>query len=130
MKIMILAGVYGHNENGHVRAVRAGDPPIEVEDAIGERLVRHGVAAAVVDEIPDGATIENVDSKEEAEEFPDYDEDMTRAQLEKIALQVGITEEELKTAKKKADVIALLDEAREEYTDEAAPDLDAAEAIQ
>lgn len=128
MKIQILAGVYGHNVNGRVHPVRAGDPPIEVEDAIGARLVRHGAAAEIVEDIPDGATIEPAADEMEVP-FPEYSEDMTRAELEEVALQVGITADELKAAKKKADVIALLDEAREEYEEDDAPDIDAAAAI-
>ena len=129
MKIQIIAGVYGHNEGGRVRAVRAGDKPIEVRDDIGERLVRHGVAAQVVEDIPKDAEIEPAEDEEEETAFPDYGDDMTRAELEEVARSVGITDEELKDAKKKADVIALLDEARDDY-EESAPDLDAAEAIQ
>lgn len=134
MKIQILAGVYGHNENGHVRPVRPGDAPIKVDDAIGARLVKAGVAAEIVEEIPKEATIVDADGNEldsESAEFPEYNEDMTRQQLEEICDEMGLDMEEVKKAKNKGAVIELLDEAKAEYEAEGdAPDLDPAEAIQ
>lgn len=132
MRIQILAGVYGHNENGRVRPVRAGDPPIEVSDAIGARLVKAGVAAEIVEEIPKEATIVDIDGNEigEAFEFPEYNKDMTRQQLEEICEDMGLDMDEVRGAKNKAAVIELLDEAKELFEAEGdAPDLDPAEAI-
>ena len=60
MRIQILAGTYGHNVNGRVRAVHAGDPPIDVPDTIGARLVKAGVAAELVDEVPEGVGLVGV----------------------------------------------------------------------
>lgn len=153
MLIMITAGVYGHNDNGRVRAVRAGDPPIEVADSIGERLVRAGVAAQLLDEVPEGVPVAEsydertgeityIDDSQEAAaddedddidnaDFPDYGSDMTRDELEAIGVEVGLDPDELKKAKNKAAVIAMLDEARAEFDEEGdAPDLDPAAAIQ
>lgn len=132
MRIQILAGVYGHNENGRVRPVRAGDPPIEVSDAIGARLVKAGVAAEIVEEIPKEATIVDIDGNEigEAFEFPEYNKNMTRQQLEEICEDMGLDMDEVRGAKNKAAVIELLDEAKELFEAEGdAPDLDPAEAI-
>lgn len=135
MKIQILAGVYGHNENGHVRPVRPGDPPIKVNDKIGARLVKAGVAAELVDEVPKEATIVDENDNElapdtVADDFPEYDEYMTRQELEEIALEVGIDAAELKEAKNKKAIIKLLDDARAEFEeDDDAPDIDPAEAI-
>lgn len=132
MRIQILAGVYGHNENGRVRPVRAGDPSIEVSDAIGARLVKAGVAAEIVEEIPKEATIVDIDGNEigEAFEFPEYNKDMTRQQLEEICEDMGLDMDEVRGAKNKAAVIELLDEAKELFEAEGdAPDLDPAEAI-
>lgn len=138
MLIQITAGVYGHNVNGRVKAVRAGDPPIEVADAIGERLVKAGVAAELVNEIPAGAVViddfdpaEEVEGEEPAAEFPDYNADMTRAQLEEIGVSIGLDAKELKEAKNKAAVIAMLDDAKADFEAEGdAPDFDPAAAIQ
>lgn len=135
MKIQILAGVYGHNENGHVRPVRPGDPPIKVDGKIGARLVKAGVAAEIVEEIPKEATIVDADGNELDSEsaefkFPEYNENMTRQQLEEICDEMGLDMEEVKKAKNKVAVIELLDEAKAEYEAEGdAPDLDPAEAI-
>lgn len=133
MKIEMLAGVYGHNENGRVRPVRPGDPPVEVDDAIGTRLVKAGVAAEIVEEIPQEATIVDADDNElvDSAEFPEYDEYMTRQELEEIALEVGIDAGELKAAKNKTAIIEMLDEAKAQFDEEAdAPEIDPEEAIQ
>lgn len=150
MRIQILAGTYGHNVNGRVRAVRAGDPPIDVPDTIGARLVKAGVAAELVDEVPEGAAVsggydvttgEVIDADVEAEdeapeddaeavEFPAYNAEMTRAELEAIGAEVGLDPSELKQAKNKAAVIAMLDEAKAEFeAEDEAPDIDPAAAI-
>lgn len=127
MKIKITAGTFGHRIGERVVAVKAGDPPIEVTDAIGRRLLSCGVAVAVEPEANEPT--KNVDEGAEtakAEEFPEYDESMTRAELESIARSVGIEDDELKAAAKKADVIELLDEAREDFEAEDAPTFDPA----
>lgn len=150
MRIQILAGTYGHNVNGRVRAVHAGDPPIDVPDTIGARLVKAGVAAELVDEVPEGAAVsggydvttgEVIDADVEAEdeaqeddaepvEFPAYNAEMTRAELEAIGAEVGLDPSELKQAKNKAAVIAMLDEAKAEFeAEDEAPDIDPAAAI-
>lgn len=150
MRIQILAGTYGHSVNGRVRAVRAGDPPIDVPDTIGARLVKVGVAAELVDEVPEGAAVsggydvttgEVIDADVEAEdeaqeddaepvEFPAYNAEMTRAELEAIGAEVGLDPSELKQAKNKAAVIAMLDEAKAEFeAEDEAPDIDPAAAI-
>lgn len=146
MRIQILAGTYGHNVNGRVRAVRAGDPPIDVPDTIGARLVKAGVAAELVDEVPEGAAVsggydvttgEVIDAEDEAQEddaepveFPAYNAEMTRAELEAIGAEVGLDPSELKQAKNKAAVIAMLDEAKAEFeAEDEAPDIDPAAAI-
>ena len=117
MKIKILAGVFGHRENGRVKAVKAGDPPINVDEAIAERLIKAGVAE-LVDEpqkIADQTYVETESETETVDEFPEYDAKMTRAQLNRIAEQVGIDPDEIKDAETKADIIALLDEAKADY---------------
>lgn len=117
MKIKILAGVFGHRENGRVKAVKAGDPPINVDEAIAERLIKAGVAELVdeTQKIADQTDVETESETETVDEFPEYDAKMTRAQLNRIAEQVGIDPDEIKDAETKADIIALLDEAKADY---------------
>lgn len=163
MFIQITAGVFGHVVNGTVKAVKAFDPPIEVEGKVGERLVKRGVAVELTNDIPKGTEVKggyNIDTGEfeddteptqteqpaenpedDAEqaqneeddvpaEFPEYSADMTRTQLEEIGRELGLDESELKAAKNKAAVIAMLDEAKAEFEAEDAPNFDPEAAIQ
>lgn len=134
MFIKITAGTFGHNINGRVVAVRAGADPIEVDDAIGARLVSRGVAIEL--DKPEGVkpatgSAQNDDKAEDADGFPAYNADMTRAELEAIGVKVGLDAKELKEAKNKAAVIALIDELKaDSEADSGAPDFDPAAAIQ
>lgn len=85
-----------------------------------------------MEEIPKEATIVDIDGNEIGEvfEFPEYNKDMTRQQLEEICEDMGLDMDEVRGAKNKAAVIELLDEAKELFEAEGdAPDLDPAEAI-
>lgn len=163
MIIQIIAGVFGHVVNGTVKAVKAFDPPIEVREEVGERLVRKGVAVELTNNIPEGAEVKggyNIDTGEfeddteptqteqptenpeddaepaenpeddaEAVKFPEYNADMTRPQLEEIGRELGLDESELKAAKNKAAVIAMLDEAKAKFEAEDVPNFDPEAAI-
>ena len=113
MKIEIIAGVFGLKEGVHVRAVRPGDDPIEVDDEIAQRLIKGGVAKEIK-----GEDVEVAKSAEaiedEGEQFPEYSEKMTRAQLEEIAEQVGVDADLMKAAETKAQLIELIDEVKAE----------------
>lgn len=116
MLIKIIAGTFGHRVGSRVVAVKAGDNPIEVAEEIGVRLVAKGVAVAVGKSQP--VTEEREAEAEEGHEgveFPAFDESMTRKELEGVALGVGISREAIKDAKKKAELVALIQEAYEEY---------------
>lgn len=114
-RIKITAGVFGWN-HGTYELVKAGAPPIEVDDALAQRLVDKGVAeyvtaAAVV---------------EEPESIPEYSTRNTVKELQAIGEQFGITFEEGMT---KAQMVEILNQ----YTageDEDAPTFDATEAVQ
>ena len=86
MLIKIIAGTFGHRVGSRVVAVKAGDNPTEVAEEGHEGV-----------------------------EFPAFDESMTRKELEGVALGVGISREAIKDAKKKAELVALIQEAYEEY---------------
>lgn len=124
MKIKIIAGVFGHRNGKRVEAVRAGDPPIEVEDELAKRLIAQGVAEAV--EAEKAEPTQAVEDEDEGEEFPEYSEKMSRAKLEEIAKEVGIDDEEIKGAETKADLIELLDDAKADFEADAAPTFDPA----
>lgn len=129
--IRITKGVFPWN-NGFVRA---GDLPIEVDEALTRRLVEEkGVAEYVtpspVDEtdapdLPDGVT-----------GIPEYSVKNTKAELQEIAALCGLTFDSEMT---KAEMVSALDAHIEanmvegvEVTEsgELAPKFDAAEAVQ
>lgn len=136
MHVIITAGVFGHNANGRIIPIQTGEV-VEVDDALGRRLVKQGVAEEVELEIPN----KNVDAEPDAEldaepeeetaeaAIPEYSKDMTRLELEEIGAEMGLHPEDLKNAPNKAALIALLDEAKAEFELDELPDLNAAEAI-
>ena len=126
MKIKIIAGTFGHRIGERVVPIRPGYDPIEVSDFVGARLVRLGVAEEIESEPSEVQTVEEGGEAAVSEAFPAYDASMTRAQLESIALSIGIEEDELKAAGKKADVLALLDSAKADREAEDAPTFDPA----
>lgn len=144
MFVKIVAGVFGHRNGKRVVPIRAGEI-VEVEDAVGDRLLSTEVAVYVepaFDDTADGemSTADAIEKARneiddevdgEVADFPEYSAEMTRAELDAIALQVGIDADEISKASNKAAVIALLDEAKEEFeAGGEAPALDAAAAIQ
>lgn len=125
MKIKIIAGVFGHRNGARVEAVRAGDPPIEVENELAQRLIRQGVAEAV--EVKETEQAQAVEDEDEGEAFPEYSDKMSRAKLEAIAKEVGIDEDAIKEAENKAALIELLDDAKADFEAESdAPTFDPA----
>lgn len=135
MFVLITAGVFGHNANGRIIPIKTGEV-VEVDDAVGRRLIAQNVAEEAEIELPtNGNPNTPVDSEEEPVEdveeaaIPEYSKDMTRLELEEIGLEMGLHPEDLKNAPNKAALITLLDEAKAELELEDLPDLNAAEAI-
>lgn len=136
MHVIITAGVFGHNANGRIIPIQTGEV-VEVDDAVGRRLVKQGVAEEVELEIPTKNADVEPDSEPDAEPYeetveaaiPEYSKDMTRLELEEIGAEMGLHPEDLKNAPNKAALIALLDEAKAEFELDELPDLNAAEAI-
>lgn len=131
MFVKIRFGVYGHNVNGRVVPMRAGEV-VEVDDAIGDRLIACGIAAYALSDDEKAIDDENAqDTDDDAATFPEYNDDMTRKELEAIALEMGAEPEEVTDARNKAALLAMLDALREEFEAEGnAPMIDAAAAIQ
>ncbi len=136
MHVIITAGVFGHNANGRIIPIQTGEV-VEVDDALGRRLVKQGVAEEVELEIPTKNADVEPDAEPDAEPYeetveaaiPEYSKDMTRLELEEIGAEMGLHPEDLKNAPNKAALIALLDEAKAEFELDELPDLNAAEAI-
>lgn len=136
--IKIINGVYGMKVGNRVVPVTEKDGPIELAPEKEARLVRKGVAVYVdlpaddasplipeetEDKLPD-------DNAETGKELLEYNEDMTREQLNKIALEYGI--EEPQKARNKAELISWLDEIVDGELDgyeDMPPVFDAADAV-
>lgn len=136
MFILITAGTFGHNANGRIIPIATGEV-VEVDDALGRRLIKQGVAEEVELEIPNKNADAEPDAELDAEPeeetaeaaIPEYSKDMTRLELEEIGAEMGLHPEDLKNAPNKAALITLLDEAKAELELDELPDLNAAEAI-
>ena len=117
VKIKITAGVFFRAH----KAVRAGDPAIEVSEAVARRLVEDKrvaeyVESTVIDEeIPAGVV----------EIIPEYSVEMKANKLREIGAEHGLT---FPVGMTKAEMVAELDE-HFSTTDEA-PTFDAAEAVE
>jgi hypothetical protein len=133
MLIQILAGTFGHQTPaGRVVPIRAGEV-VQVDENIGARLVAKGVAVEVemAGSVPPELQKELGDDapeNDDAPAIPEYNDQMSRAQLEEIGIEMGLEPAELQEAKNKAAVIALLDELKAELEEEA-PGFDPAAAI-
>lgn len=113
VKIKITAGVFFHNHT----AVRAGDPAIEVGEAIARRLVEDKrvaeyVGAPVEAELPAGV------------EIPEYSVEMKATQLREIGAEHGLS---FPVGMTKAEMVAELDEY---FSATDAPTFDATEAVE
>lgn len=126
MLIRITAGAFGHqNEKGRVQLIRTGEVA-QVDDNIGARLIAEKKAEQV--ELIDPP--EELKKELQGNEYtsPEYSVNMTRDKLEEIAQKFyNIDAEDLAAAKSKAEIVAMIDEAKNDV--EGAPDLNAADAI-
>lgn len=152
--IQMIAGVFGLPVDGIVRAMDKNCGPFEASPEQEERLIRIGLAVRVdhvdtdmpigFDETPpDNYTGDNGDPElpEGVIVIPEYSTKNTKAELNLIALQCGIT---LDASMSKAEMVAALDahieanmvdgvdvedEADAEDDGEPAPAFDASEAV-
>ena len=126
-RIKIKAGVFGWNRGKTYELVKAGDPPIDVEDALATRLVGKGVAEYVTPP----AEVETPDLPDGVVGIPEYSTRNTVKELQEIAALCGITFEEGMT---KAQMVEALDQFIADNVIEGDPDdaptFDAAEAVQ
>jgi hypothetical protein len=137
-KIRITAGVFGWN-HGTYELVKAGDPPIEVDEALAQRLVEKGVAAYVTPPVDTPSVMEydtHPDEESAAAEPTGkaYHIGMTAKELREIGEGYGLT---FKQGISKAEMVekldalfADLDLAETEQGEEEAPTFDATEAVQ
>ena len=97
MLVKIISGTYGHRPilpNGqkshYVIPVRAGEAPIDVTEAEGERLIGLGVAEAVQAEKIKAPKQEPVEKAPEAENEGVSLEDMSFNELKALAQENGV----------------------------------------
>lgn len=136
--IKIVNGVYGMKVGNRVAPVTEKDGPIELTPEKEARLVKKGVAVYVDKPTTDdaltcpqkGAESDLSDKSEVERKLPKYNEDMTREQLNKIALEYGIKEPQ--KARNKAELISWIDAAvngEPDEDDDMPPVFDAADAV-
>ena len=138
VSIKITAGVFGWN-HGTYDLVRAGDPPIEVDDALAQRLVEKGVAAYVTPlvDTPVEMEYDNQPATETAATEPEgkaYHIGMTAKELREIGEGYGL---KFKQGISKAEMVERLDAlfvnldlAETEPAEDDVPTFDAVEAVQ
>lgn len=131
--IKMIAGVFGLNVNGIVKAMDKTSDPFNAGKEQEERLVKLGLAKYVdepAEKLPEGATGVLV-----------YSEEMSAKELREIGKRCGLT---FKVGMSKAEMVAELDAYTAEHTGEGeevneedeiateddAPTFDAAEAVQ
>ena len=126
MLIQIVAGTFGHQTpTGRVVVIGTGEV-VEVAQGVGQRLIERG--CAVEAQLIKPASPKPNESNPENEAVK-YNIGMSREQLVKIGGEFyGLDPEDMAAAKNKAELIAMLDEAKAEF-EEAIPDLNAADAI-
>lgn len=110
--IKIIAGTFGWN-HGTYDLVKAGDPPIEVDDALAKRLVEMGVAEYVT---PIHEDIQRAEAEPALE-------DMSVHALRKLGKQYGLN---FSTKMTRAEMVEAI---KAEWPQEA-PEFDATEAVQ
>lgn len=125
--IKIINGVYGMKVGNRVVPVTEKDDPIKLAPEKEARLVKKGVAVYVDSPTTDDAF--PFTPEEPEDKLPEYNEDMTREQLNKIALEYGV--EDPQKARNKAELISWLNEiVGGEHEDEDMPPVfDAADAV-
>lgn len=127
MLVKIISGTYGHRPilpNGqkshYVIPVRAGEAPIDVTEAEGERLIGLGVAEAVQAEKIKAPKQEPVEKAPEAENEGTRLEDMSFNELKALAQETGV---DVSGIRSKSGLIEAINAAEE------APSFDAQDVV-
>lgn len=123
--IQIIAGTFGYYNGRKVVPITNADGPQKFDPELEARLVKRGVAK-YVDEQPEAPApavkseqeLEDTPETDDATTAPEYDEDMKLDELKEVAAAYGV---DASAMRKKADVIAAIEEAKAS-ADEAAED--------
>lgn len=112
MRIRILNTTFGLVIDGIVKPKSPKDPPFEVDEKLGSRLVREGIAESVDGTESGGVPSESNDNGNDesaGDDFgiPQYGPDTSKADLQSIANEYGI---EVSAAATKQELIKALDD--------------------
>lgn len=127
MKIRMVAGMFGNEENGRIVVKTSEDIPFEVDQKTGERLIRMEVAAEVkeyateeeTEDAPDGESEEHLQTGRLDEEQL---REMKVEDLRNLADEMG-----LKKSGSKEELIDRISAENVFYGDDEFPDMEAEE---
>lgn len=111
--IQIIAGTFGYYDGRKVIPLTNESGPKQLDPELEARLVKKGIAKYVGVEHAQNADVGAHDEKTDAqaENLPEYNEDMKLEELKNIAAAYGV---DAHAMRKKADVIAAIEAAKEE----------------
>lgn len=126
--IQIIKGTFGYYNGRKVIPITEADGPQKFDDELEARLVKEGVAKYIGEqdepaEQPAPARGDDADepasTNTAADEAPEYDEDMKLDELKEVAARYGV---DASAMRKKADVIAAIEAAKAEQSDDGTDD--------
>lgn len=125
--IQIIKGTFGYYNGRKVIPITEADGPQKFDDELEARLVKEGVAKYIGEQdepaeqpAPDhGDANEPASTNTAADEAPEYDEDMKLDELKEVAARYGV---DASAMRKKADVIAAIEAAKAEQSDDGTDD--------
>ena len=116
--IQIIKGTFGYYNGRKVITITEADGPQKFDDELEARLVKEGVAK-YIGEQDEPAEQSAPDHGDDADEAPEYDEDMKLDELKEVAARYGV---DASAMRKKADVIAAIEAAKAEQPDDGTDD--------
>ena len=116
--IQIIKGTFGYYNGRKVIPITEADGPQKFDDELEARLVKEGVAKYIGEP---GETAEQPAPApgDDADEAPEYNEDMKLDELKEVATRYGV---DASAMRKKADVIAAIEATKAEQPDDGADD--------
>ena len=116
--IQIIKGTFGYYNGRKVIPITEADGPQKFDDELEARLVKEGVAKYIGEP---GETAEQPAPApgDDADEAPEYNEDMKLDELKEVAARYGV---DASAMRKKADVIAAIEATKAEQSDDGADD--------
>lgn len=116
--IQIIKGTFGYYNGRKVIPITEADGPQKFDDELEARLVKEGVAK-YIGELGETAEQPAPAPGDDADEPPEYNEDMKLDELKEVAARYGV---DASAMRKKADVIAAIEATKAEQPDDGADD--------